>query len=139
MQGFRVDETSGNTAVRLENISGHSQQGNRSLAIHFSNVSPENPARIATATFIPPDAISMPGYGFVASPTLYPGQTLKGRLEASEKNTGAVRCRPYIGIYNGDTNSVGVTRCSILCWCHLFSRCLQASTNPVSGRCLKES
>ncbi len=102
VQGFRVDETSGNTAVRLENISGHSQQGNRSLAIHFSNVSPENPARIATATFIPPDAISMPGYGFVASPTLYPGQTLKGRLEASEENTGAVRCRPYIGIYNGD-------------------------------------
>ena len=102
VQGFRVDKTSGNAAVTLENVAGHSEEGTRSLAVRFSGVRPEKPARTATATFIPPDAISMPGYGFVASPTLYPGQTLRGQLEASEENAGAVCCLPYIGVYNGD-------------------------------------
>ena len=102
VQGFRVDETSGNAAVTLGNVAGHSETGTRSLAVRFSGVRPEKPARTATATFIPPDAISMPGYGFVASPTLYPGQTLRGRLEASAENAGVVRCLPYIGVYNGD-------------------------------------
>lgn len=102
VQGFRIDEPSGNAAVTLENVAGHSEDGARSLAVRFSGVSPKNPVRTATATFIPPDAISMPGYGFVASPTLYPGQTLRGHLEASGENAGVVRCRPYIGVYDGD-------------------------------------
>lgn len=102
VQGFRVENDLGSRAATLENVVGHSKGGNRSLAIRFNGASPESPTRIATATFIPPEAISMPGYGFVASPTLYPGQTLQGRIEANETNAGIVRCRPYISIYNGN-------------------------------------
>lgn len=100
VQGFRVDSDSSSRAATLENVVGHSELGNRSLAIRFSSISPEHPTRVATSTFIPPEAISMPGYGFVASPTLYPGQTLQGRVEADKTNVGLVRCRPYISVYN---------------------------------------
>lgn len=102
VQGFQVENDLSSRVATLENVVGHSKQGNRSLAIRFNDTSPERPTRIATPTFIPPEAISMPGYGFVASPTLYPGQTLYGRIEADETNAGLVRCRPYISIYNGD-------------------------------------
>jgi hypothetical protein len=102
VQGFRVENDLSSRAATLENVVGHSERGNRSLAIRFSDTNPENPTRIATATFIPPEAILMPGYGFVASPTLYPGQTLEGRIEADETNAGVVRCQPYISIYDGN-------------------------------------
>lgn len=104
VQGFGVENGLSSPAATLENVVGHSEQGNRSLAIRFNDLSAEGPIRIATATFIPPEAISMPGYGFVASPTLYSGQTLQGRIEADEMNAGMVRCRPYISIY--DENDV---------------------------------
>ena len=102
VQGFQVKNDLSGRTVTLENVVGHSEQGERSLAVHFNGVRPSSPARVATATFIPADAISMPGYGFVASPTLYPGQTLRGCLEADKTNSGLVRCRPYISVYNGD-------------------------------------
>ncbi|GAA1861791.1 ADP-ribosylglycohydrolase family protein [Asanoa iriomotensis] len=35
---------------------------------------------VATPTFIPPEALDMPGYGLIASPTLYSGQTLRARV-----------------------------------------------------------
>jgi hypothetical protein len=100
VQGFRVENDLSNHAATLKNVVGHSARGNRSLEIHFSDTTPEAPTRIATATFIPPEAISMPGYGFVASPTLYPGQTVQGCADADETNAGPVKCRPYISIYN---------------------------------------
>jgi hypothetical protein len=37
------------------------------------------PATVLTSTFIPPEAQDMPIYGLVASPTLYPGQTMGSR------------------------------------------------------------
>ena len=33
--------------------------------------------RVMTPTFIPEEALAMPGYEFVASPSLYSGQTLR--------------------------------------------------------------
>lgn len=100
LQGFRVENSLNNREATLENVVGHSERGNRSLAVCFGHISPESPTRIATATFIPPEAISMPGYGFVASPTLYSGQILEGRIGAGETNAGVVKCRPYMSIYN---------------------------------------
>ena len=71
VQGFHV--TSGE--AKLENVSSQSTTGARSLAIHFSS-----PVQVGTSTFIPPDAMKMPGYGIIGSPTLYPGQTIRAEV-----------------------------------------------------------
>ncbi len=68
VQGFHV--ISG--TARIENVE---TGGGRSLAVHFTSS-----AQVSTATFIPPDAVKMPGYGLMSSPTLYPGQTIKASV-----------------------------------------------------------
>jgi ADP-ribosylglycohydrolase len=73
VQGFcpeQIPETQ--YSATLENVEGHSRAGNRSLALHFHHLAPGHGARIATPTFIPLDAITMPGYDLLASPTMYP-------------------------------------------------------------------
>jgi hypothetical protein len=76
LQGFQAE----GEGVRLENVPKHSAMGQRSLAIRLPGGA--EPARAFTATFIPPEALKMPGYGLIASPTLYPGQTLHASLSA---------------------------------------------------------
>jgi hypothetical protein len=43
-----------------------------------------------TPTFIPPEARDMPGYGLMASPTLYPGQTVRAVVEVPPEAAPAV-------------------------------------------------
>ncbi len=98
LQGFQPDATAP-AALRLENVSGNSQDGQRSLALHYSDVSPDYAVRAATPTFIPPEGINMPGYRLMASPTLYSGQTIHAHLAADNRNAAAVNARLYISIY----------------------------------------
>jgi hypothetical protein len=42
-------------------------------------------ATVLTPTFIPPEARQMPIYGLVASPTLYPGQTVRARVDGTAR------------------------------------------------------
>jgi ADP-ribosylglycohydrolase len=100
LQGWQAETSArfGSTA-RLENVAGHSQLGSRSLAIRYQQVATGRPARVATATFIPPEAIDMPGYELLASPTLYPGQTLRAAISADAADTAPVRCRLFIQRY----------------------------------------
>lgn len=72
VQGFQVE----NEAARLENVPRPSATGQRSLAITLPAPPPAEGVFIHTATFMPPDTLNMPGYGLIASPTLYPGQTI---------------------------------------------------------------
>ena len=90
------------TVLAVENVPGHSQLGRRSLAIRYRAVARERPARVATATFVPPDAVEMPVYTVISSPTLYPGQTVRARVEADDQNATAVDCRLYIRAYGAD-------------------------------------
>jgi len=84
--------------LTLENVAGHSLSGRRSLALRYA-VASGFVARAATATFIPPDALDMPGYGLVASPTLYSGQTVRARFAADADNLLPVACQLYLGVY----------------------------------------
>jgi len=107
VQGFRPEdavESKGTTAV--ENVEGHSRWGAHSLAIRYHHVAPGRVARVATATFIPLDAINLPGYGLLASPTLYPGQTVRAGVAADEGNETPVTCRLYIRAYGADDELV---------------------------------
>jgi hypothetical protein len=67
--------------------------------MRYHHVAPGRPARVATATFIPPEAIDMPGYELLASPTLYPGQTVRAGVAADGGNGTPVTCRLYIRAY----------------------------------------
>jgi hypothetical protein len=103
VQGFRPQAYSEATGgVRVENVPGHSQRGTRSLAIRYQHVAPGQPARVATATFVPPEAIAMPGYSLMASPTLYPGQTVRARVVADANNGMPVTVRLYLRAYGAD-------------------------------------
>ncbi len=88
--------------VRVENVVGYSKRGTRSLAIRYHHVAPEQAARVATDTFIPLEAIDMPGYSLLASPTLYPGQVVQAGVVADEGNETEVTCRLYIRTYGAD-------------------------------------
>jgi ADP-ribosylglycohydrolase len=57
------------------------------------------PGVAVTPTFIPPEAIGMTGYELQASPTLYPGQTVRARLEGG-------RCRLLVRVYDGSDQLV---------------------------------
>jgi hypothetical protein len=106
-QGFRSEdsvEARGN--LTLENVEGHSEQGRRSLALRYRHLAPGRFARAATATFIPSEAIEMPGYMLFASPTLYPGQTVRARLAADGANGGPIAARLYLRSYGADDKLV---------------------------------
>jgi ADP-ribosylglycohydrolase len=106
VQGFVTEDSPATRgAVEVANVAGHSRAGQRSLALRYRGLAPGRAARVATATFIPPDAIEMPGsYSLLACPTLYPGQTVRAALSADAANPAPVAGRLYHRSYGaGDT------------------------------------
>ncbi len=102
MQGFRA----GSATLKLENVRGHSALGAHTLALHFTDLGPAQPAEAMTATFIPADAAHMRTYDFVASPTIYPGQTLRASVSAAESNAEPIRAVLALKIYGADDQLV---------------------------------
>ena len=86
VQGFRSDGK-----VTLSNAPHPAESGGRALALGYQ-LAPAEPVAAWTPTFILPEALEMPGYELLASPTLYPGQTVQAALAAGRSNTGTVRC-----------------------------------------------
>jgi hypothetical protein len=95
-QGFRVEVGAG---TDLKNVPGHSQEGERSLEIRMRDFDPASGVRVVSNTFVAPEDMKMGGYGVMASPTLYTGQTIKARLAADEELTHEVDCRLTISVY----------------------------------------
>ena len=83
----------------VENVMGHSSSGKRSLAIRFRGVAIGRSVSVSTPTFIPPDATETMHYELFATPTIYPGQTLRFRVEADKANNGAVAIVPMLTVY----------------------------------------
>jgi ADP-ribosylglycohydrolase len=102
VQGWRAETDLFGATAALENVLGHSATGARSLAIRYQAVAMGRPARVATATFIPPEAIDMPAYELLASPTLHGGQTLRAALVADAGNAAPVMCQLYLRVYGAD-------------------------------------
>ena len=86
MQGFRSQDD----CLKLENTPHPSDPGQRVLTTRYRFNSNEMSA-LTTPTFIPPEAINMPGYGLLASPTIYPGQTLRASVLANSSNTKPIK------------------------------------------------
>ena len=102
VQGFQSED---GTAT-IENVAGHSERGKRSLAIRYGETS-NTPARASTPTFIPPEARTMKGYTLLASPTLYPGQTVRASVVADANNAEPVTAQLFIRHYDGSDQLVG--------------------------------
>ena len=111
VQGFMADDSvDSRGTLTLENVSGHSQAGSRSLALHFNGVATGRPARAATHTFIPSketaDYFEQRGYGLLASPSIYPGQTVSAVLEADAGNERAVDVNLYLRRYRSQDDQL---------------------------------
>ena len=107
VQGFRPeDSTECRGTVTVENVVGGSRRGKRSLALRYRHVAQGRPARVATATFIPPEAVGLPGYTLMASPSLYPGQTVRAGLSAASDNGVPVTCGLFLRAYGADDRLV---------------------------------
>jgi len=94
VQGFQGEDGS----VTVRNVVGHSDFGERSLAIGYGGASAV-PGRVSTPTFIPPEAFTM-HYTLLASPTLYPGQTMRARVSADPGNPEPVTAQLFIRHYD---------------------------------------
>jgi ADP-ribosylglycohydrolase len=99
VQGFQVEAGDGAPQLRLSNVSEHSDSGTHTLALDFQLLPGAGPARIATPTFIPPDSKDSSHYSLMGCPTLYPGNLVKGRLIADDKNSAPVQVTPFLAYY----------------------------------------
>ena len=103
VQGFRADDApEARGTLSLENVAGHSRGGRRSLALRYRGLAEPRVARATTPTFIPPEAVAQGGYGLFASPTLYPGQTVRAAFEADPANASPIRCRLIARCYGSE-------------------------------------
>jgi len=100
VQGLTSESGEGLSPVEIANVAGHSQAGERSLALKLSPP-PDGPdcGRAATLTFIPPADMAMPGYELIASPTLYPGQVVVARVQADPANLTVLQARLFLKRY----------------------------------------
>jgi len=100
VQGFSAVSTSRGAPASVENVVSSGAAGERSLRIAFDHAA-GGFTRASTPTFIPPDAVDMPGYRLLASPTLHPGQEVRATVRLADGSTGPVDVRLVLGHYDG--------------------------------------
>ena len=108
VQGFIPEDSSESRGtLQLENIvlstvDTTAVEGDRALAFHYKGVGPGRVARAGTATFLDETTVHMGGYSLICSPLLFPGQVVRGRLLADEKNASSVQVNLYLRVWNGN-------------------------------------
>ncbi|MCS6776809.1 MAG: ADP-ribosylglycohydrolase family protein [Chloroherpetonaceae bacterium] len=104
VQGFQPDEhpeARGVASVCHGSLPG--DPSHPALCICYTHLARGRVARVATRTFLPPEAVKMPGYAVLACPTLYPGQTVRARVVS----TDSVDCRLYVRFYDAQDTLEG--------------------------------
>jgi hypothetical protein len=95
VQGFRAEPGDGACAVSLENAPFEKGRG---LVIRFEGLGASSVAAM-TPTFTPPDVVKMRTYELMATPILYPGQTVSARLAADSGNSSTLQAALRIKVY----------------------------------------
>jgi ADP-ribosylglycohydrolase len=98
VQGFQPDAAAGQ--LEIENVAGHSRKGSRSLALRYRSLAAGQAVRALTPTFVLPDPGLKTSYRLFASPTLYPGQTVRAGLAADAGNRFPVPARLFVEAYD---------------------------------------
>jgi ADP-ribosylglycohydrolase len=103
VQGFSEDDSiESRGLLSIENILLDSDGDRRVLALRYRDLAKGREARAATPTFTPlAYAQQNMHYTLIASPTLYPGQTVKARVLASADNEQPVQVCLYLRRYDG--------------------------------------
>jgi hypothetical protein len=123
VQGFQVEPRDGTTLVLrsfsergpvpssssegglvLQSFSegGNVSTDNPALALSFKFLPGDEPVRVATPTFIPPDSKDASHYCLLACPTLHSGNIVRGRLIAGAENSAPVRVAPFVTYYGAN-------------------------------------
>lgn len=110
VQGFvPEDSVESRGTVEVENVVGHSQDGRRSLALRYRGLAPGRTARVSTPTFIPSAEVAtyfdQRGYSLIASPTLFPGQSIQARIALDERSK-PVDVNLFVRVFDGPDDGV---------------------------------
>ena len=107
VQGFMCDDAvDSRDVIQVSNVYAPelSAEGERLLALDYAGLAPGRVGRAQTATFVPSSEVNAHfekgGYSLMASPKLYPGQTIWARALADESNASAVDVCLYIKHYD---------------------------------------
>lgn len=103
-QGFRLQE--GFSAGSSSHIGNESFEGGRALSLTYNDLGPGQYVAAVTPVFSPPDVLNMRTYELMATPLVYPGQTVRARVVAHESNEGAVSAMIRMRAYNGSNELV---------------------------------
>ena len=95
VQGFVAERAS----LARPTLSAVDISTGRYLILDFNFLPHDEPVKISTPTFIPPDSKDASHYSLMACPTLYPGNVVKGRLIAGDENSAPVRAAPFVAYY----------------------------------------
>ena len=100
VQGFEVINTSDEkNPFKLMNVLCKNQNGERCLAVEFESREQQWHGQFGVATFVPPEALNMPGYSLFASPTIYPGQVIHAEITADLPFSKSVQCLGFLNYY----------------------------------------
>ena len=122
-QGFRAQPMAG--AELRPVISNVEFEGGRALSLAFAALGPTQVAVATTPTFSPPEMLNMRTYDLMASPLLYPGQTLSARVVAPAGNEGTIKVCLRLRVYDendelrdidGDATELGPGDEAVLSW-----------------------
>ena len=109
VQGFMNDDAvDARDVVAISNVQAPdlSSNGERLLALDYAALAPGRVGRVGTAAFVPSAAVGAhfegQGYKLLASPQLYPGQTIRARVLTDSGNASAVDVGVYVQHYNRD-------------------------------------
>lgn len=109
VQGFMADDSPGGRGILTVGNAPLPGSSDRALTLDYQHLAPGRFARALTAVFVPQEALTMPGYTLLASPTLYSGQTVTARVIADAGNNTPVNCRLVMTIYGAGDALVSVT------------------------------
>ena len=119
VQGFMADESvDSRGTLTLENVSGHSMSGARSLALQFSGVATGRPARAATHTFIPSketaDYFEKRGYSLLLRPRSVQADS-SATVEAKVTNERSVEVRLFLRRYRSQDDKLILEQAHVRC------------------------
>lgn len=103
-QGFRpLQGLDAHAGTGIANIA--TNEG-RALAIRYAALAPGQKAAATTPVFSPPELLKMRTYDLMASPLVYPGQTVRARVMTPKQNAGAVSVALMLRHYDGNDQFV---------------------------------
>ena len=87
-------------------------EASRALEFGYEALGPGQVAAVTTPTFSPREMLNMRTYDLMATPLVYPGQTVKARVAAPTATVAASRCVCVFGSTMSTTNSATWTAMS---------------------------